>query len=271
MHIFFCILIFIMGTVFGSFFTLAVYRIPLDKNIVNERSFCPKCNHKLQFLDLIPVLSYLFLKGKCRYCGEKVRIRYLLLEVLSGLVFLLFYLTFGAQYPFFKLFDVVYFAAFIMFYITVVIIAGIDKENHYIDKRVLLFGLIMQAIYQLFLYSTNQSFEITYKYLILLICTFIILFIDLISLKKIGETKYYIQILLFICYLMMFIPVSNLLIYSLISIFVIVLYFIYKKVKINIIVKPDILQEIPNRKIPIGFCLGISAIMVIIINNIIIL
>lgn len=271
MHIFFCILIFIMGTVFGSFFTLAVYRIPLDKNIVNERSFCPKCNHKLQFLDLIPVWSYLFLRGKCRYCGEKVRIRYLLLEVLSGLVFLIFYLTLGAKYPFFELTEIVYFAAFIMFYITVVIIAGIDKENHYIDKRVLLFGLIMQAIYQLFLYSTNQSFEITYKYLILLICTFMILFIDLITLKKVGETKYSIQILLFICYLTMFVPVSMLLLYTVISIFIIIIYFICKKVKNNILIKPDILQELSNKKLPIGFCIGISSIIVIIINNIMIL
>ena len=59
-------LIFIIGTLFGSFFTLAVYRIPLGKDITHERSFCPNCNHKLQFLDLIPILSYIFLGGKCR-------------------------------------------------------------------------------------------------------------------------------------------------------------------------------------------------------------
>ncbi len=88
MEIIFGILIFIMGTVFGSFFTLAVYRIPLGIDITHKRSFCPKCNHRLEFIDLIPIFSYIFLKGKCRYCGEKVRIRYLLLEVLSGLVFL---------------------------------------------------------------------------------------------------------------------------------------------------------------------------------------
>ena len=153
MQIFFCILIFIMGTVFGSFFTLAVYRIPLNKNIVNERSFCPKCNHRLEFIDLIPVLSYIFLRGKCRYCGEKVRIRYLILEVLSGIVFLVSYLSLGVTYPFFEIYEIIYFVAFIMFYITVLLIAGIDKENFYIDKRVLLFGLIMQTLYQLYLYT----------------------------------------------------------------------------------------------------------------------
>ena len=267
MHIFFCILIFIMGTVFGSFFTLAVYRIPLDKNIVNERSFCPKCNHKLKFLDMIPVLSYLFLRGKCRYCGEKVRIRYLLLEVLSGIVFLAFYLSLGVEYPFFTFKDIIYFAAFIMFYVTVIIISGIDKENLYIDKRVLLFGLIMQAVYQLFLYNLKEDYGNTYQYLILLICVFTALFLELLSLKKSGETKYSIQIILFISYLMMFVPPTNWWIYSIVSIVIILLYYIYIKTKSNIIEKPDILQELPEKKLPIGFCLGISSIIVILTGN----
>ena len=93
----FYFLIFCMGTVFGSFFTLAVYRIPLHKDITHERSFCPNCNHKLSFWDMIPILSYIFLKGKCRYCGQKIRIRYLLLEVCAGLVFLLFAVSLNLQ------------------------------------------------------------------------------------------------------------------------------------------------------------------------------
>ena len=83
-------MIFIIGTVFGSFFTLAVYRIPLKQNITHERSYCPKCNHRLEFLDLIPVLSYIFLGGKCRYCKDKIRPRYLILELISGIILLLF-------------------------------------------------------------------------------------------------------------------------------------------------------------------------------------
>ena len=55
--------IFLIGTVFGSFFTLAVYRIPLGKDITHTRSYCPNCNHKLSFLDMIPIFSYIFLGG----------------------------------------------------------------------------------------------------------------------------------------------------------------------------------------------------------------
>ena len=90
MNLILYILIFMIGTVFGSFFTLAIYRLPLGKDIIHERSFCPNCNHKLRFLDMIPILSYIFLGGKCRYCKNKIKPRYLILEVLSGITFLLF-------------------------------------------------------------------------------------------------------------------------------------------------------------------------------------
>ena len=84
------IYIYIIGVVLGSFFTLAIHRIPRKQDITHTRSYCPNCNHRLNFLDLIPVLSYIFLGGKCRYCHEKIRPRYLIIEVLSGIAFLLF-------------------------------------------------------------------------------------------------------------------------------------------------------------------------------------
>ena len=89
MNIYFYLLLFVIGTLFGSFYTLAVYRIPKRQDIVHTHSYCPNCNHKLGFLDLIPIISYLFLRGKCKYCKEKIRIRYLILEVLSGSLFVL--------------------------------------------------------------------------------------------------------------------------------------------------------------------------------------
>ena len=88
MNAFIYTIIFIIGTVFGSFFTLAVYRIPRKIDITHKHSFCPNCNHKLGFFELIPVLSYLILRGKCKECGKHIRIRYFLLEILSGLTFL---------------------------------------------------------------------------------------------------------------------------------------------------------------------------------------
>ena len=87
--VFFCV--FVIGIFFGSFSTLAVYRIPRKIDITHERSFCPNCGHRLGFLDLFPLLSFLVLGGKCRYCKEKISIRYFLIELLFGIISILFF------------------------------------------------------------------------------------------------------------------------------------------------------------------------------------
>ena len=95
LNIFIIFCMFVIGTLFGSFFSLATYRLPRHQDIVATRSYCTSCKHRLGFFDLIPVLSYIIRKGKCKYCGEKISIRYFLLEVTNGVVFVLFYLLFG--------------------------------------------------------------------------------------------------------------------------------------------------------------------------------
>lgn len=86
---------FIIGTLFGSFFTLAIYRIPRKQDIVKTRSYCPNCKHNLGFFDCFPILSYISTIGRCRYCKKPISIRYPLIEFASGMVFLLIYLIFG--------------------------------------------------------------------------------------------------------------------------------------------------------------------------------
>lgn len=132
--------IFITGIVFGSFFTLAVYRIPRKENITYVRSHCTNCNHKLVFWDLLPILSYIFLGGKCRYCGEKIRIRYLLLEVFSGIVFFLVALTHGID-------DILNLSFIYLFMAGMFIMAGIDKENYYIPNSLCIYELCVSVIY----------------------------------------------------------------------------------------------------------------------------
>lgn len=95
LHIFIVVCMFIIGTLFGSFLSLATYRIPRHEDIVATRSYCPTCKHKLGFFDLIPVFSYIIIGGKCKYCKEKISPRYFLLETLNGIVFVVFYLLFG--------------------------------------------------------------------------------------------------------------------------------------------------------------------------------
>ena len=161
------ILIFCIGTLFGSFFTLAIYRIPLGKDITHERSFCPNCNHKLSFLDMIPILSYILLGGKCRYCKQKIRPRYLLLEILSGIVFVLFAMSIKLNILTSPVSSLVYFIFGLLYIATLFIIAGIDKEKIKIEKSVLLFGYVVEALYIVYLYVVEKDPNV-YKYVIYL-------------------------------------------------------------------------------------------------------
>ena len=152
---------FALGTVLGSFYTLAVYRIPLKQDITHTRSYCPKCNHKLNFLDLIPVLSYIFLGGKCRYCKNKIRPRYIILEILSGTVFLLYAMLLDIEYE--KIMALIF---GVLFLSTIFIIIGIFKEHKQIEKVVFNFGIVVEIIYMIYLYILNTSI---YRYIIYII------------------------------------------------------------------------------------------------------
>jgi len=177
LNIFYYIIVFIMGTVFGSFFTLAVYRLPLHKDITHERSFCPNCNHRLEFLDMIPIWSYIFLGGKCRYCGEKIRPRYLILEILSGLVFLVSFISFKISLYNFNIFIIVQFIFFVFTYISLIIIGFIDKEHHFVHFGTLLFGIIFEIIHILVNIFIFKKFGITNIVLIISLLIQIIIFI----------------------------------------------------------------------------------------------
>ncbi len=101
MVLFYSIMLFIMGCVFGSFFYVVGTRLPEEKSLIKPGSHCIFCNHKLAFFELIPIFSYLFLRGRCRYCHEKLSKEYILYELLTGILFLLSFAKFGFTYEFF--------------------------------------------------------------------------------------------------------------------------------------------------------------------------
>ena len=190
-QIIFNILMFCTGCMFGSFFTLAVYRIPLHKDITHERSFCPNCNHKLSFLDLVPVLSYIFLGGKCRYCKQKIRIRYLLLEIFTGLVFLLFGISLKISlYPL-EINELIYLVFALLYMAGLIIIAGIDKERRQITRSVFLYEIFVIGVYMVYLCIVEQTN--IYRYAIYLSLLLIFVIIETVMLKK--KPNYLIQVL----------------------------------------------------------------------------
>lgn len=252
MNLFLNFMIFIMGTFFGSFFTLAVYRIPLKKDITHEHSFCPNCNHKLGFFDLVPIFSYLFLKGKCRYCGQKVRIRYLVLEVLSGCVFLLAYRSLNIQNIFYDSSKLVSFIAFVFAYVTLVIVAGIDKEYREINQSVLLFGGICQTLYILYLYMIEHASM--YRYSI-----YFVIFVVLFLIHNILQRKkqiYGLQIAVLLSYCLLIVDLKAMLCILGITMILMLILQVRKNQKSK-----------TTLKMPLGFGIAFSTICYSIVEN----
>lgn len=130
-------IVFIFGLVFGSFYNVVGYRLPNNMSLIYPNSHCPKCNHKLKFYELIPVLSYIFLGGKCMKCKEKISIKYPIFELLTGILFLLSYIVFGLNIKFFIA---------ITFISVLIVITISDIESYIIPDEVLITGVVLIII-----------------------------------------------------------------------------------------------------------------------------
>ncbi|MFB1080531.1 A24 family peptidase [Jeotgalibacillus sp. JSM ZJ347] len=136
MSILFSGLFFLYGTIFGSFYNVVGLRVPKKKSIVSPGSACPKCGHRLKWTELIPVLSYFLLRGKCSSCGLTIPVKYPVIEAFTGLLFALSFYVYGFSG---ELIVSVLFASLL------IIISVSDLEYMLIPDRILLFfgGLLL--------------------------------------------------------------------------------------------------------------------------------
>ena len=88
---------FILGSLWGSFSNVCIYRLPNNGNVAKGRSFCPNCKNKIRWFDNIPFFSYLFLKGKCRQCNKPISFQYFIVELLIAISFVLIFHIYGAS------------------------------------------------------------------------------------------------------------------------------------------------------------------------------
>jgi len=95
------IVIFILGSMLGSFLNVCIHRMPKSESIVWPRSHCPKCKKRIPAYDNIPFISFILLRGRCRICKEKISLRYPLVEFLTASLFLLFFMRYGLSYDLF--------------------------------------------------------------------------------------------------------------------------------------------------------------------------
>ncbi len=159
------VIMFIIGTIFGSFYNVVGYRIAANMSIIYPSSHCTKCNHKLKFYELIPILSFLFLRGKCKKCGEKISLFYPFFEFLTGLLFGLCYLSFG-----FSL-DLMIALTFVSFLIIITV-----SDYHYmiIPDEILVFFGILLLIEKVFIYGFDIFFNTIFNGVIAFIVMYLI-------------------------------------------------------------------------------------------------
>ncbi len=125
-------LAFVFGTVIGSFLNVCIYRIPRKISLVKPRSFCPHCHTTIPFYYNIPLVSYLWLRGKCHYCRQPISPRYLVVELLSGVVTGLTYWKFGLSAPF---------GFYLIFIYFLIVISFVDLSTRLIYNRLLIYLL----------------------------------------------------------------------------------------------------------------------------------
>ena len=135
------IFIFALGAVIGSFLNVCIYRLPLNRSIVFPPSHCPNCQKPIIWHDNIPILSYLLLWGRCRACQQPISLRYPLVELLNGILYLMIVSCLG-----FSVYDLgFYFTAY--FVSTLIIIAFSDLETGLIPDQPIFLGIILGLIY----------------------------------------------------------------------------------------------------------------------------
>lgn len=128
----------VLGLVIGSFLNVCIYRIPKEESIVFPPSHCGKCKHDLKPQDLVPVLSFIFLRGKCRYCKEKISIRYPLIESLNGILYLLVYLKFGMSLMTLE---------YLILVSLLIVIGMIDYDSQFVFTSTTILGGIIAVIF----------------------------------------------------------------------------------------------------------------------------
>lgn len=167
-------LYFILGLCVGSFLNAVIWRLEKGESVIAEprgtmrgtarkmtRSYCPHCKHALAWHDLIPVLSFIWLRGKCGYCSKKISWQYPLVEIATGVIFVLIVVYFGNLFENWKLEVGIFFSITYRFYIAsaLIVIFVYDLRHYIIPDKVLFPAVGISFLYLLFQVFNNLSIQ----------------------------------------------------------------------------------------------------------------
>jgi len=190
-NLFFYLIIFIFGLVVGSFLNCVIYRLEKNKSFLKGRSFCPYCKHVLKSQDLIPVFSFLILKGKCRYCRKHISWQYPLVELAAGFLFV-FILNYELGIMNYEILDfgfILNFLFLILISSFLILIFVYDLKHYIIPDKVVYPAILIAFIYLIAAYDLRLMI---YALLSAVFASGFFLFIVLISQGRwmgLGDVK----------------------------------------------------------------------------------
>ena len=169
-------LVVIFGLVIGSFLNVCICRIANEESIAFPPSHCTNCGYELKAKDLIPVLSYIFLGGKCRSCKEKISIQYPIVEILNAILYVAIYLKFGFTLNLFK---------FCLFASLLIVIGFIDFKTKYVYNSTVVFGVVSGILFAVLEWIETKS--IPWNYVAGAFIGFGIIYLIVILTRGMGE------------------------------------------------------------------------------------
>mgnify|MGYP001317651728 CR=1 FL=1 len=168
------LIIILFSTLLASFYNVCIHRILTNESIVFPSSYCPNCRHPLKILDLMPILSYIFLLGRCRYCKSKISPRYLIVELITPILALLLYSKYAFTWQFISYFILVS---------ILIIVSFTDIEQQIIPNIMILIGFIFGLTFSL----TGVTIKFIDAILGFIVGSGSLLIITLISLLVLGK------------------------------------------------------------------------------------
>lgn len=172
----FNLIIFLLGLCIGSFLNCIIYRLETKQNFLKGWSFCPQCKRRLGFFDLIPVLSFIFLRGKCRYCSQKISLQYPLVELTTGILSLLIFnfqfspkdnfqflagQTIFNQFSIFNFLNLFYYLIIAYFFIIVFVY---DLKHYLIPTEIIYLAAVIIMLFD-FQFLISKQFSVLNSYL----------------------------------------------------------------------------------------------------------
>ena len=137
---------FIFGLIIGSFLNVCIHRLPINESIIFPSSKCPLCDKKIKFYDNIPIISYLLLQGKCRFCKQKISPKYIIVEIITGIFAAAVFLKYG-----YTLYSIISFT-----FIALLLVASfIDMKHKIIPDSISLGGIFFFIILSFFVKELN--------------------------------------------------------------------------------------------------------------------